>query len=194
MPPSHAGHYSRAFDVHPLPVASVHLVFCAEGCPVRILPCRIALRCAVPSCCCCCCSLLLLLCFLWLLLLSAAPAQFSWPEFVAADLSKVTLKEALSSTSWDRTKRTMFIIEGLVGAFGAPCSRVVEGSLHSNATGKKPSTLEWNSLGACGRVKEFVGAVAACRVWLDCLHLTATHAAGFTAADTEASTMPSYAC
>jgi hypothetical protein len=40
--------------------------------------------------------------------------QFSWPEFVGADLSKVTLMEALSGTTWDKTKRTMFIIEGLV--------------------------------------------------------------------------------
>lgn len=40
--------------------------------------------------------------------------QYTWPEFVAADLSQVSLMEALSGTSWDKTKRTMFIIEGLV--------------------------------------------------------------------------------
>lgn len=40
--------------------------------------------------------------------------QYTWPEFVAADLSQTTLKEALSGTSWDKSKRTMFIIEGLV--------------------------------------------------------------------------------
>lgn len=40
--------------------------------------------------------------------------QYIWPEFVGADLSKVSLMEALSSTSFDATRRTMFIIEGLV--------------------------------------------------------------------------------
>jgi hypothetical protein len=40
--------------------------------------------------------------------------QYSWPEFVAADLSQVSLMEALSGTSWNKTKRTVFIIEGLV--------------------------------------------------------------------------------
>jgi len=40
--------------------------------------------------------------------------KYSWPEFVAADLSQTSLMEALSNTSWNRTKRTVFIIEGLV--------------------------------------------------------------------------------
>jgi len=40
--------------------------------------------------------------------------KYSWPEFVAADLSQTTLMEALSNTTWNSTKRTMFIIEGLV--------------------------------------------------------------------------------
>jgi methyltransferase (TIGR00027 family) len=40
--------------------------------------------------------------------------KYSWPEFVAADLSQVSLMEALSGTSWNKTKRTVFIIEGLV--------------------------------------------------------------------------------
>eukprot|EP00878_Enallax_costatus_P002294 GHUV01002469.1.p1 GENE.GHUV01002469.1~~GHUV01002469.1.p1 ORF type:complete len:300 (+),score=73.22 GHUV01002469.1:1296-2195(+) len=40
--------------------------------------------------------------------------KYIWPEFVGADLSKVSLMEALSKTSFDPTRRTMFIIEGLV--------------------------------------------------------------------------------
>jgi len=40
--------------------------------------------------------------------------EFPWPEFVGADLSKATLMEALSGTTFDKTQKTMYIIEGLV--------------------------------------------------------------------------------
>jgi hypothetical protein len=56
--------------------------------------------------------------------------QYSWPEFVAADLSRVSLMEALSGTSWDQAKRTMFIIEGLV-------------SRHTSGVGQHVSHLQW---------------------------------------------------
>ena len=49
-----------------------------------------------------------------LLVLCWCVLQYSWPEFVAADLSQTTLMDALSTTTWNKTKRTMFIIEGLV--------------------------------------------------------------------------------
>jgi hypothetical protein len=45
-------------------------------------------------------GLLLLTCQLLLLLL-----QYTWPEFIGADLSKVTLMDALSNSSWDSTRR-----------------------------------------------------------------------------------------
>ncbi|KAF6252539.1 S-adenosyl-L-methionine-dependent methyltransferase [Scenedesmus sp. NREL 46B-D3] len=41
-------------------------------------------------------------------------SKYIWPEFIGADLSKVTLMDALSRSSWDSSRRTMFIIEGLV--------------------------------------------------------------------------------
>jgi hypothetical protein len=37
--------------------------------------------------------------------------QYSWPEFIAADLSKVCLAEALATSSFDPTKRTFYCIE-----------------------------------------------------------------------------------
>ncbi|WIA21539.1 hypothetical protein OEZ85_000736 [Tetradesmus obliquus] len=40
--------------------------------------------------------------------------KYTWPEFIGADLSKVALMDALNKSSWDSTRRTMFIIEGLV--------------------------------------------------------------------------------
>lgn len=40
--------------------------------------------------------------------------KYTWPEFVGADLSKVSLMQALAKTSWDSTRRTMFIMEGLI--------------------------------------------------------------------------------
>jgi O-methyltransferase involved in polyketide biosynthesis len=40
--------------------------------------------------------------------------QYSWPEFVGADLSKVSLAEALKPTSFDPKQRTLFMTEGLV--------------------------------------------------------------------------------
>eukprot|EP00879_Flechtneria_rotunda_P000635 GHRR01000748.1.p1 GENE.GHRR01000748.1~~GHRR01000748.1.p1 ORF type:complete len:385 (+),score=106.17 GHRR01000748.1:472-1626(+) len=40
--------------------------------------------------------------------------KYTWPEFVGADLSKVSLIEALSNTSFDTTKRTLFTMEGLI--------------------------------------------------------------------------------
>lgn len=57
--------------------------------------------------------------------------KYIWPEFVGADLAKVSLMEALSRTSFDSTKRTMFIIEGLVyylppGAFKQQLTAISE--------------------------------------------------------------------
>lgn len=43
-----------------------------------------------------------------------AKEGFSRPEFVGADLSKVKLADALSTTSFDPTRRALFIAEGLV--------------------------------------------------------------------------------
>lgn len=40
--------------------------------------------------------------------------KYSWPEFIGADLSKVTLSDALAGSSFDPQKRTLFVIEGLV--------------------------------------------------------------------------------
>jgi hypothetical protein len=40
--------------------------------------------------------------------------QYSWPEFIGADLSKVSLKDALARSSFDPRRRTLFVIE--VGA------------------------------------------------------------------------------
>ncbi|KAF8059655.1 S-adenosyl-L-methionine-dependent methyltransferase [Scenedesmus sp. PABB004] len=43
-----------------------------------------------------------------------ASKGYSRPEFVAADLSKVKLADALAGTSFDPTQRTFFTVEGLV--------------------------------------------------------------------------------
>ncbi|KIZ07560.1 Putative S-adenosyl-L-methionine-dependent methyltransferase [Monoraphidium neglectum] len=40
--------------------------------------------------------------------------KYSWPEFIGADLSKVSLSDALATSSFDPTKKTFFSIEGLV--------------------------------------------------------------------------------
>eukprot|EP01025_Chloroclados_australasicus_P023684 TRINITY_DN2396_c0_g1_i4.p1 TRINITY_DN2396_c0_g1~~TRINITY_DN2396_c0_g1_i4.p1 ORF type:complete len:400 (-),score=58.39 TRINITY_DN2396_c0_g1_i4:3780-4979(-) len=40
--------------------------------------------------------------------------RFPRPEYVAADLSKASLEDALESTSFDPTQRTLFTIEGLI--------------------------------------------------------------------------------
>jgi hypothetical protein len=31
--------------------------------------------------------------------------QYTWPEFIGADLSKVTLMDALNNSSWDSSRR-----------------------------------------------------------------------------------------
>lgn len=45
---------------------------------------------------------------------SYAGVQFPAPEFVAADLSVVSISDALKPTSFDPSKRTMFFMEGLI--------------------------------------------------------------------------------
>lgn len=41
-------------------------------------------------------------------------SQYEWPEFVGADLSTVSLEDAMNGTSFQKTKRSLFIVEGLV--------------------------------------------------------------------------------
>lgn len=60
-----------------------------------------------------------------------AVVQYSWPEFVAADLSQTSLMEALSTTTWNSTKRTMFIIEGLVSGTAGQLCRLLQVSVRS---------------------------------------------------------------
>lgn len=40
--------------------------------------------------------------------------EYRWPEFVAADLSSVRLEDALKGTTFQKTTRSLFIVEGLV--------------------------------------------------------------------------------
>jgi hypothetical protein len=40
-----------------------------------------------------------------LLLLLLCCLQYTWPEFIGADLSKVTLMDALGQSSWDSSRR-----------------------------------------------------------------------------------------
>jgi hypothetical protein len=46
-----------------------------------------------------------LLTHLLLLLLLLFCLQYTWPEFIGADLSKVTLMDALGQSSWDSSRR-----------------------------------------------------------------------------------------
>ncbi|KAI8462802.1 MAG: S-adenosyl-L-methionine-dependent methyltransferase [Monoraphidium minutum] len=40
--------------------------------------------------------------------------KYSWPELIGADLSKVSLMDALADSSFDKSKKTFYSIEGLV--------------------------------------------------------------------------------